>query len=147
MPDINQINLEVEVYGSPLKGAETDLDKAKMARKWYLKTKIRRWLAWQSGDVQDALADLTKALVLGQAISTGIITNPTIIAKHKAWVQALLTGYTATGIQDSMQNMLDGVDGLVFKKYNVAKTAIDAATTDKDIGAVDVETVPNSHLP
>lgn len=142
MSDIKQADLEVSVYGSPLKGEETDLEKTKLARKWYLKTKIRRWLAWQSGDTQDILADLTKVLVLGQAVSLGIVTDKAVIDKYKAWVQALLDGYTIVGIQDSMQNMLDGLDTLVFKKYNVAKELIDRATTEKAIRDVDVEDRP-----
>lgn len=146
MSDIKQADLEVSVYGSPLKGEETDLEKTKLARKWYLKTKIRRWLAWQSGDTQDILADLTKVLVLGQAVSLGIVTDKAVIDKYKAWVQALLDGYTIVGIQDSMQNMLDGLDTLVFKKYNVAKELIDRATTEKAIRDVDVEDRPvDSH--
>lgn len=139
MPDINKITAEVDLYGLPLKGAETEIDKSRLARKWYLKKKIRRWLAWQTGDVQDSIADVTKALVLGQAIALGIVTNTTVINKYKSWVQKLLDGYTAASIQEALQTMLDGVDALVFKKYNVAKVAIDAASTAKDINSVDVE--------
>ena len=139
MPDINQITAEVDLYGLPLKGAETSIDKDRLARKWYLKKKIRRWLAWQTGDVQDSIADVTKALVLGQAIALGIVTNTTVINKYKAWVQKMLDGYGASGIQNSMQSMLDGVDAMVFKKYDVAKAAIDAAITSESINLIDVE--------
>lgn len=137
--DINQITAEANVFGLPLKGMESEIEQARLARKWYLKSKIRRWLAWESGDVQDSLADLTKALVLGQAIALGIVKDNDSISGYGDWVQKMLDGYGISGIQESMMSMLAGLDTLVFKKYAAAKEAIDAATKVEDISLVDVE--------
>ena len=139
MSDINQIIVEVDLYGSPLKGTETEIDKARMARKWYLKGKIRRWLAWQTGDTLDVLADTMKAVILGQAICLGIVTNKGIIDKHKDWVKKMLDGYSTEEIQVALETFLNGVDTQVFKKLNVAKSAISTAVTIDDVQIIDVE--------
>ncbi len=62
---------DLELYGRNLTGDETDLEKAKLARAQYLKTKMRVKLAGDMGDTDDNVADLTRACVLGLAIQTG----------------------------------------------------------------------------
>ena len=140
---MSDIDHEMDVYGKVLSGTEAPLELAKLARVNYLKKKMRIPLSRMIGDYADNLADTMKVLILGQAISLGIVTNTTVITKYKTWVQAMLTGYTAAGIQTAAQSMLDGIDALVFKKYDVARAGIAAAETEEAVNAVDIEEAGN----
>jgi hypothetical protein len=54
-------------------------------------------LSAQIGDTPDNLADAIRAIVLGEAIRMGIVTDQTVVAKHAQYVQAMLDGYGGGG--------------------------------------------------
>lgn len=134
---------QLKIFGTPLTGTETELDKAKLLRINYLKAKLRREFdLLPFGDTKDNLTDLTKGTILGWAIQQGIVTDPTIIARFRGIVTAQLEFYG--GAEFVMAMLEENVVKLsaLMATYYQAKAAIVAAADEKVVRAVDIEDVP-----
>jgi len=83
---------EVDLYGKVLDG-EDKLTRAKLARRKYLKEKMRPKLAALIGDYGDNITDATRAIVLGQAIALGLVTDKAAIDAYKEYINRMLKGY------------------------------------------------------
>jgi len=130
---------ELTVYGVMLSGTETELERAKLARKYYLKHKFRPLLNARNGDYGDNIADIMRTIVLGQAIQFGIVTAQDMIDAYKAHIDALLTGYGgAVAMMKSMDISLLVLNDLLVDGYYGARAAIDAAETVYEVRRVDL---------
>lgn len=136
-------NHQMDLYGRLLAGTETDLELAKLARCHYLKTKMRPALATQIGDYGDNITDTTRAMVLGEAIRLGIVTDQDVIDGYTTYVATMLEGYGgAEAILSVLQTNVSALGSILVEKYYAAKTVIEAAETVEDVQAVDVEDRP-----
>jgi len=134
---------QMELYGRLLAGTETELELAKLARTHYLKTKMRPALAAQIGDYGDNITDTTRALVLGESIRLGIVTDQDVIDGYTSYVATMLEGYGgAEAILGVLQANVSALGSILVGKYYAAKAAIEAAETVEDVQAVDVEDIP-----
>lgn len=138
--DINEKLHQIEVYGQVLSGSETELEKAKLARKAYLKQKMRTPLAWDIGDYGDNITDLTRAHVLGEAIRIGLVTDQGVIDAYNGYISNLLTAYGgAEAIMQVLGSNLESLSKWLVSGYYVAVMAINAAETIEDVDLVDIE--------
>lgn len=130
---------QFELYGKYLDGTETELDLQKLARVRYLKLKMRDRLSADIGDDPDALADVLRCVLVAQATNIGIITDPTIIARHTRYIGEMLEGYGgAEAIMDVLEYDKERIGQHVMMGYFAAKAMIDAAETVEDVMAVDL---------
>jgi len=136
---------EIDLYGKSLAGDESDLDKARLARIQYLKGKMRPMLADAIGDYGDNITDVTRALVLGEAIRMGIVKDQAVIDGHKAYITTMLEAYGGGGaILSVMQANVGGLSAYLVNGYYSAKQQIMAVTEDDEdpitaINSVDLE--------
>ncbi len=130
---------EFTIYGRLLDGTESDLDLIKLSRIVYLKQKMRVMLSAQIGDTPDNLADAIRAIVLGEAIRMGIVTDQTVVAKHAQYVQAMLDGYGGGGaIADVLIGNLTPIYEQIVMGYFIAKSNIIAAGTEEEVRVIDL---------
>lgn len=136
---------QIEIYGRLLSGEESELELAKLARIQYLKTKMRPRLAAAIGDYGDNITDVTRGLVLGEAIRIGLVTDAEIIAAYSAYVEGLLDGYGgAEAIMTVLLGNTSGLQAELIGGYYIAKQAIAAAETIEAVQAVDLPGEPIS---
>jgi hypothetical protein len=132
-------NEQFEMYGQVLTGAETDLELAKLARKRYLKIKMRQGLAHEVGDDKDTITDVLRLALLCYGISSGIVTDTNAIARTNAYVAEMIMGYGgADNMLDILEFCRDAVGRHVVAGFFAAKVAIDAAETVDDVRMVDL---------
>lgn len=131
---------QIETYGQPLTGGESDLDLQRMARIRYLKTKMRPRLEAAIGDTPDNLTDAVRAVILGDAIALGLVTDTDAIAAYKAYIAALLEGYGGpAAILEVLSGTSQAIGQFVVQGYFAAKAAVMAAEDEESIAAVDLE--------
>lgn len=136
---MTQSDFEFQTYGRLLTGAETDLEKAKLARIRYLKLKMRKPLAVAIGDDPDTITDVLRAVLLCHAIHAGIVTDTLIIARLRSYVQEMIEGYGgAASIMDVLEYDKAMIGEHVLMGYFAAKAMIDAATTPEDVMMIDL---------
>lgn len=137
---MTQSDFEFQTYGRLLTGAETDLEKAKLARIRYLKLKMRKPLAVAIGDDPDTITDVLRAVLLCHAIQAGIVTDTLIIARLRSYVQEMIEGYGgAASIMDVLEYDKAKIGEHVLMGYFAAKVMIDAAETIEEVMAVDLQ--------
>ena len=130
---------QFELYGKYLDGTETELDLQKRARVRYLKLKMRDRLSADIGDDPDALTDVLRCVLVAQAINIGIVTDPTIIARHSQYIGEMLEGYGgAENIMDVLEYDKECIGHHVVAGYFAAKEQISLAETAEDIMAIDL---------
>lgn len=119
---------------------ESDLDKARLARINFLKQKMRAMLTVEIGDTPDNIADTVRAIILGEAIRLGMVTDSGTIAKHAQYIKALLNGY---GGGECIANVLLGnltpIYNQIVLGYFVAKSNILAAQTAAEVSMIDID--------
>ncbi len=136
---------QIELYGQLLTGDETELDLAKLARIQYLKTKMRPRLSAQIGDYGDNITDVTRALVLGEAIRIGIVTDIDTITLYNQYIDFMLQAYG--GAEEILKILGENTNSLsnhLVNGYYSAKQQIMAVTEDDEdpitaINSVDLE--------
>lgn len=121
-------------------GSESDLDKARLARINFLKQKMRAMLTVEIGDTPDNIADTVRAIILGEAIRLGMVTDSGTIAKHTQYIQALLAGYGGGEcIADVLLGNLTPIYNQIVMGYFVAKSNILAAQSTEEISSIDID--------
>ena len=131
---------QLEIYGQVLDGKEPNLEKDKLLRIQYLKTKLRRLLDYVPiGDTKDLLTDLTKGTILGWAIQQGIVTDQKVIDRFNAAVAAQLEFYGgAEFIVGMLEDNARKLSPLMAKYYE-AKSNILTAKDSDDLVDIDIE--------
>jgi len=136
-------NKEIQLYGQFLTGDETALEIARLERKTYLKAKFRPRLAAAIGDYGDNITDSTRAIVLGAAISLGIVTDEAIISGYAAYISAMLEGYGgAASILQTLGQAATGLQQQLVSGYYIAKIQIEQAKTVDDVRKIDLPGEP-----
>ena len=131
---------EFELYGCHLTGDETELEKAKLARAWYLKCKMRKPLAAAIGDDPDTITDVLRAVLLCHAIQSGLVTDQSVIERLRVYVQDMLDGYGgAEAIMDVLEYDKTMIGKHVVAGYFAAKKAIAEAQTDEEVMMIDLQ--------
>jgi len=131
---------EFSTYGKTLDGTESELDLVKLSRINFLKQKMRAMLAAEIGDTPDNLADAIRAIVLGEAIRMGLVTDKATIEKHGQYIAALLDGYGGgESIADVLLGNLTPIHHRIVLGYFVAKSNIIAADNEEDVRMVDID--------
>lgn len=116
---------EIDIYGRQLTGAETETDKLRLMRTLYLKRKMRRKLATDIGDGPDSIADMTRAIVLGDAIAAGIVTDPQVITRYHLYIQDMVQNYGGgAAIMDVLEYDKTCLEQHVIAGYFLAKQTI-----------------------
>jgi len=134
---------EVVLYGKALDGDEDDLTRSKMARKTYLKAKMRPRLAAVIGDYGDNITDATRAIVLGDAIALGLVTDEAVVDGYKNYISAMLEGYGgAEAILGTLGNVANGLQQQLVNGYYKAAQEIEAAKTEDEVRTVDLPGEP-----
>jgi hypothetical protein len=140
MCNVNEKIHQREVYGQVLDGSESELERSKMARKTYLKEKMRIPLSWKIGDYGDNLADLTRALVLGEAIRRGHVSDKDVIDTFDGYIISLLASYGGpAAIIQILENNLAELNIYLVEKYYGAMAAIKAAENIEEVDLIDIE--------
>jgi hypothetical protein len=140
LTDIKQ--KEVELYGHLLTGEETPLQLAKDARRKYLKAKFRPNLEAIIGDYGDNITDVWRAVVLGEAIRLGLVKDEKLIARHTAYISAMLTGYGgAESIITILEKAQSGLNQHLSGYYKAVQD-IEAAETEDEVRMVDLPGEP-----
>ncbi len=130
---------EFQLYGKYLDGSETELEKAKLARTRYLKIKMRKALAVAIGDDPDTITDVLRAVLLCHAIQAGLVTDSTVIARLRAYVQEMLDGYGGpSAVMDVLEYDKMMVDQHVMAGYFAARAMVSCAETAEEVAAVDL---------
>lgn len=139
---------QIKIYGQLLDGTETEIEIAKLARKTYLKSKMRQPLAWAIGDYGDNITDITRAHVLGEAIRLGLVTDQSIIDAYSGYIDSLLTAYGgAEAIMQVLGCNLVALDNYLMSGYYVAKASIESAENLEEIQSIDIEQTESKELP
>lgn len=131
---------EFALYGKALNGTETELERAKLARCRYLKTKMRRRLTLDIGDDPDNLTDVLRAAIIAYAVLAGKVTDQGIVDRLDAYMaQAMATYGGPEGVMDTLEIDLAGVDAHVAQGYFAAKARIEAAETEEEVMGIDLD--------
>lgn len=131
---------EFALYGKALNGTETELERAKLARCRYLKTKMRSRLALDIGDDPDNLTDVLRAAIIAYAVLAGKVTDQGIVDRLDAYMAQELAAYGGPeGIMDTLEIDLAGVSAHVVQGYFAAKTRIEAAETEEEVMGIDLD--------
>ena len=134
---------ELALYGCLLVGDETELEKARLARIQYLKNKMRPRLQAIIGDLGDNITDTVRALILGESIRLGLVTDQGQIDQYRSYVSAMLVGYGgAEPILSVLLGSLTGLQAELIEGYYHAKAAVNAAESAEAINAVDLPGEP-----
>ena len=124
MPTTN-MDEQYDRYGRVLTGDETPIELARMARTQYLKKKMRRKLEVDIGDGPDNIADMTRAIVLGDAIAAGIVTDPQVITRYHLYIQDMVQNYGGgEAIMDVLEYDKTCLEQHVLAGYFLAKQTI-----------------------
>lgn len=130
---------EIDTYGQLLTGGETELDLARLARIHFLKKKMRPRLAAAIGDTPDNLTDAIRALILGDAIALGMVTDAAVVEAYKTYIAGLIEGY---GGPEAILSVLSGssaaIGQYVVAGYFAAKTEIMACDDIDAIREIDL---------
>ncbi len=130
---------EFALYGKALNGTEAELERAKLARCRYLKTKMRSRLALDIGDDPDNLTDVLRAAIIAYAVLAGKVTDQGIVDRLDAYMAQALAAYGGPeGIMDTLEIVLAGVGAHVVQGYFAAKTRIEAAETEEEVMGIDL---------
>lgn len=130
---------QFEMYGQVLTGTETELDLAKLARRRYLKIKMRQGLAHEVGDDPDTTTDVLRTALLCYAVSAGLVTDAPVITRLNTYVGEMIAGYGgAEAVLDVLEFDKDAVGRHVVEGYFAAKATIDEAETVEAVNAVDL---------
>lgn len=130
---------QFELYGKYLDGTETELALQKLSRIRYLKLKMRDRLAADIGDDPDALTDVLRCVLISQGINIGLVTDASVIARHKQYIGEMLAGYGgAENIMDVLEFDKECIGHYVLAGYFVAKAQIDAAEDADAVMSVDL---------
>jgi hypothetical protein len=133
---------EIDLYGKVMDG-EDNLTRAKLARRKYLKEKMRPKLAAIIGDYGDNITDATRAIVLGQAIQLGLVTDKAAIAAYKEYINGMLKGYGgATAIISVLAKTSAGLQSELVDGYYKAAADIEAAEDEDYVRRVDLPGEP-----
>lgn len=131
---------EFALYGKALNGTETELERAKLARARYLKTKMRRRLTLDIGDDPDNLTDVLRAAIIAYAVLAGKVTDQGIVDRLDAYMAQAMAAYGGPeGIMDTLEIDLAGVDAHVVQGYFAAKARIEAAETEEEVMGIDLD--------
>ena len=131
---------EFALYGKALNGTETELERAKLARCRYLKTKMRRRLALDIGDDPDNLTDVLRAAIIAYAVLAGKVTDQGIVDRLDAYMAQAMAAYGGPeGIMDTLEINLAGVGTHVVGGYFAAKSRIEAAETEEEVMGIDLD--------
>jgi len=131
------------MYGRVLTGDETALELEKLARTQYLKTKMRKKLAQDIGDSPDNVADMTRAIMLGMAISEGLVTDTQIITRYHLYVQDMVQDYGgAEAIMDVLEYDKTALEQHVVAGYFLVKQTVDEATDADEVRMIDLPGEP-----
>lgn len=137
------MNTQVDLYGKALTGTESELDKAKLARKWYLKKKMRRMINEEIGDVEEVLSAVTKFVVAVSAVSLGLTKDEAILDKIKTTVSKAVALYGAySPMIEDVETLLTVLEHQLSNKYYVAKSEIDSAVTTDSVNLIDLPGEP-----
>lgn len=130
---------EFEIYGQVLNGDESELELAKLARKRYLKIKMRNGLKHEVGDDPDTTTDVLRTSLLCYAVSAGLVTDAAVIARLNTYVGEMIAGYGgAEAVLDVLEFDKNAVGRHVMAGYFVAKSAVEAAESVDAVNAVDL---------
>ena len=131
---------QLEIYGQVLDGKESDLEKDKLLRIQYLKTKLRRLLDYEAfGDGKDISTDIAKGLALGMGIALGLVTDKAVIDAYKALTAAQLSLYgNPADIVASLRGQAETLAVLLDRYYQAKKTIL-AAVDAEAVQAADIE--------
>jgi hypothetical protein len=136
-----------EKYGKITTGEESELDLLKLSKIKYLKQKMRTILEAQIGDTPDNLADAIRAIVLGEAIRIGLVTDKDTIEKHSQYIKTMLEGYGGgAAIADILLSIVNPVYQQVVMEYFSAKQAVLLAETEFDVRACDLPSDENKGM-
>ena len=128
-----------ERFGKVISGDETNLDLIKFARIKFLKEKMRPMLASQIGDTLDNIADTVRAVVLGDAINLGLVTDKVVIESYTGYIKAMLDGYGgAESIIAVLSENMSPLNQQLTEGYFVAKSQILSAETEDEVRIVDL---------
>jgi hypothetical protein len=131
---------EIELYGQLLTGSESELDIARLARITYLKKKMRPRLAAVIGDTPDNVTDVLRAVILGEAIALGIVTDQDVIDGHAQYVSVMLAGYGgAEAILGVMQQNMGALRDELIAGYYEAKKDILTSWSVEEINRIDLQ--------
>ena len=126
-------------YGKVVNDEMTELDLSKLARIKFLKAKMRLILESQIGDTPDNLADAIRAIVLGEAIRLGLVTDKETIAKHTQYITTMLEGYGGgSAIADVLISVVDPIYQQVVTNYFTAKQSVFVADTEDKVRKCDL---------
>jgi len=136
---------ELAMYGRVLTGEETALELEKLARTQYLKSKMRKKLAQDIGDSPDNVADMTRAIMLGMAISEGLVTDTQIITRYHLYVQDMVQDYGgAEAIMDVLEYDKTALEQHVVAGYFLAKQTVGEAADADEVRMIDLPGEPVS---
>lgn len=131
---------EFALYGKALNGTETELERAKLARCRYLKTKMRRRLTLDIGDDPDNLTDVLRAAIIAYAVLAGKVTDQGIVDRLDAYMAQAMAAYGGPeGIMDTLEIGLARVGAHVVQGYFAAKARIEAAETEEEVMGIDLD--------
>ena len=121
----------------------TELETAKTKRVQYLKTKMRRQLEEAIGDGPDNIADIQRAIIMGSAISRGVVTDTAIITRYAEYITGLLADYGgADAIMDVLEYDKTALEQHVVAGYFLAKQTIREAEDEAGVMLVDLPGEP-----
>jgi len=141
----DELNFQMDTYGKILSGEETSLEIARLERRAYLKQKFRPALAAAIGDYGDNITDCTRAIVLGQAIALGLVTDKAVIDSFGAYIKAMLAGYGgADACMASLAKTVDGLQQELVAGYYVACQQIAKAETEEQVRRIDLPGEPET---
>lgn len=131
---------QLSTYGKLLDGKESDLEKDKLLRIQYLKTKLRRLLDYEAfGDDKDISTDIAKGLALGMGIALGLVTDKAVIDAYRALTAAQLSLYgSPADIVASLRGQAETLAVLLDRYYQAKKTIL-AAVDAEAVQAADIE--------
>lgn len=130
---------QLSIFGRLLKGSETAVELARIARLHYLKFKLRRILEPDLGDFHDICSDLNKSLLLGLGIVSGQISKPDLITRYRAYIVAQIQLYGGPdAIMDKLEANAGYLSGLL-QNYNLSKTDLAACTTEDEVTLLDLD--------
>ena len=134
---------QVATYDKLLAGDETELELERLARIRYLKTKMRPRLAAIIGDMPDNVADTLRSLILGDAISLGLVTDPEVLDTYKAYLKEMLDGYGGPeAILSILRDNTQAIAQYVVSGYFAAKQRIIESENLEEIRMIDIDEDP-----
>jgi hypothetical protein len=122
---IEDIIRNYETYALPL---------VKRSKIGALKCQMRSPLSEEIGDLGDNITDLTRALILGECIRFGIVTDEEIIKKFAEYCKNMLEGFGGEkAIIEVLNSGLIALSQWVIGRFYPAKEKVVAAQTIKEV--------------